>query len=195
MVRTVVPQDSLENIVRCGALDSLCSNRRFLLSQLYYYLEKRQVCRSGESMLFEEQAPPEVIDFNDDEKLFWEYKLLGLYVGQHPMASWRPFLQQNGIVSSQEIQAENSGTVVKAAGLLLQPHRPPTRSGRITGFFSLEDEYGMIDATMFENVYMRYGAYIFEPQNGPLLVGGKVHRRGAGVSLIVQQVKLCSVSR
>ena len=55
-------------------------------------------------------------------------------------------------------------------------------------FFSLEDEYGMVDVTMFEKVYMQYGAYIFGPQNGPLVVSGPLQRRGEGISLIARQV-------
>lgn len=188
VVRTTIPQDSLENLMRCGALDSLCSHRRFLLSQLYYYLEKRQARQSGTTLLFEEQAIPTGADFSPAEKRTWEYNLLGLYVGEHPMAAWRPMLKNNGFKSSRDLQDCATGETVWAAGLLLHPHRPPTRSGKITVFFSLEDEFGMIDATMFEDVYMKYGSYIFGPRHGPLLAGGKLHRRGEGVSLIVQQV-------
>ena len=195
VIRTTVPQDSLENLVRCGALDSLCAHRRFLLSQLYYHLDKRQACRTGEALLFEEEKTPTRTDFSDTEKRTWEYDLLDLYIGEHPIATWRPLLKQRGIRSSQDLPRLTSGELVTVAGLLLHPHRPPTRSGRITVFFSLEDEYGMIDATMFEDVYGQYGAYIFGPQNGPLLVRGKVHRRGAGVSLIVQQVLPCPSPR
>ncbi len=188
VVRTTVPQDSLENLVRCGALDSLCSHRRFLLSQLYDFLEQRQARESGAGLLFEESSAPAGMDFSDAEKRTWEYNLLGLYVGAHPMAAWRGVLQQKGFRSSRDLPDCASGMTVRAAGLLLHPHRPPTRSGRITVFFSLEDEYGMIDATMFEDVYMRCGAHIFGPRRGPLLAWGKIHRRGEGVSLIVEQV-------
>ncbi len=194
VVRTAVPQNSLENLVRCGALDSLCGHRRFVLSQLYYYLEKRQARENGSGLLFEEQGVPAGIDFSTAEKRSWEYSLLGLYVGEHPMAAWRPILRQNGFKSSHDLQDSDSGRLVWAAGLLLHPHRPPTRSGRITVFFSLEDEYGIIDATMFEDVYMQCGSYIFGPQNGPLLAHGKIHRRGEGVSLIVQQVLPCPLA-
>ncbi|HRY14237.1 MAG TPA: error-prone DNA polymerase, partial [Syntrophomonadaceae bacterium] len=103
-------------------------------------------------------------------------------------AAWRPMLKNNGFKSSRDLPDCAAGMTVWAAGLLLHPHRPPTRSGKITVFFSLEDEFGMIDATMFEDVYMKYGAYIFGPRHGPLLASGKLHRRGEGVSLIVQQV-------
>jgi len=194
VVRTTVPQDSLESLVRCGALDSLCSHRRFLLSQLFDYLEQRQVEASGAGLLFAEPPAPAGLDFSDAQKRSWEYELLGLYVGEHPMAAWRGVLREKGFKSSRDLPDCAAGMTVWAAGLLLHPHRPPTRSGRITVFFSLEDEFGMIDATMFEDVYMRCGGHIFGPRKDPLLACGKVNRRGEGVSLIVQQVMPCPFS-
>ncbi|MCX5780839.1 MAG: DNA polymerase III subunit alpha, partial [Firmicutes bacterium] len=188
VMRTSLPQDSLENLVRCGALDSLSANRRFLLSQLPHYLEISWAHKSGENLLFTEDPRPDLMDFTAAEKQSWEYRLLGLHVGEHPMAAWRPRLKRAGINSSQDLRTLATGKIIRAAGLLLYPHRPPTRSGRITVFFSLEDEYGMIDVTMFEEVYMKYGACIFGPQNGPLVVSGSIQRRGEGISLIAQQV-------
>ncbi|NMC27939.1 MAG: error-prone DNA polymerase, partial [Syntrophomonadaceae bacterium] len=189
VMRTSVPLDELENLARCGALDSLCPNRRFLLGRISPYLEKRRARQNGETLLFSAAAnAPDCLDFNRDEKRSWEYRLLGLYVGEHPMADWRCRLQNRGILSSLDLQDLQSGTQVTAAGLLLYPHRPPTRSGRITVFFSLEDEYGITDVTMFEDVYMQYGSYIFGPQNGPLLVSGRLQRRGEGTTLLAAHV-------
>jgi len=189
VMRTSVPLDELENLARCGALDSLCPNRRFLLGQISPYLEKRRTRQNGGTLLFEAaENTPDCLDFSRDEKRAWEYRLLSLYVGEHPMADWRCRLQSRGIFSSRELQDLQSGTQVLAAGLLLYPHRPPTRSGRITVFFSLEDEYGITDVTMFEDVYMHYGSYIFGPQNGPLLVSGRLQRRGEGTTLLAAQV-------
>lgn len=188
IMRTTLPQDELDNLARCGALDSLCANRRFLLGQIPYYLEKRRAQLDGENLLFTGESTPDRVDFSPAEKRAWEYHLLGLYVGEHPMGGWRSLLQRQGIHSSQEVQSLPSGRQVLVAGLLLYPHRPPTRSGRITVFFSLEDEYGMVDVTMFEDVYMKYGAYIFGPQNGPLVVRGHLQRRGEGITIIAEHV-------
>lgn len=188
VLRTPVPRDGLENLAGCGAMDSLNPNRRFLLNQLNYLLEKRQSHKTGENLLFNEEKPVDLNDFSPDEKRIMEYSLLGMYVGEHPMASWRSLLKRKGFHSSEDVRQLDSDRMVRVAGLLLHPHRPPTRSGRITVFFSLEDEYGMVDATMFEDVYMQYGAHIFGPQNGPLVVKGISQRRGEGVSLIVHQV-------
>lgn len=61
------------------------------------------------------------------------------------------------------------------AGLVIRPHRPPTRSGRTVVFLTLEDEYGLVDVTVFEDVYRKYGRVLYsEPL---LLVTGTISRR------------------
>jgi error-prone DNA polymerase len=188
--RSGLPRDILENLVRCGALDSLHPNRRHLLSQLSGWLEERRAGEYGEKLPFTE--PGEAInDFSPEEKRAWEYSILGLEIREPRMLAWRKQLKARGIYSSCDLKDVPSGSFVQVAGMLLHPHRPPTRSGRITVFFSLEDEYGLIDVTVFEDVYMKYGSCIFSPQTGPLLVSGQLQRRGKGISVIAKQaVKL-----
>ncbi|HOV43899.1 MAG TPA: hypothetical protein PLE01_08355, partial [Syntrophothermus lipocalidus] len=71
---------------------------------------------------------------------------------------------------------------------LLCPHRPPTKSGRITVFMSLEDEFGLTDVTVFEDVYQRYGGLIFSPQTSPLVVEGVLQKRGNAVSVVGKRI-------
>src|SRR5579875_1009237 len=70
------------------------------------------------------------------------------------------------------------GSVVNVAGLAVRPHRPPTKSGKTVVFFTLEDETGVMDATMFETVYRGSGAILFTPNGRLLSVQGTVNRRG-----------------
>jgi error-prone DNA polymerase len=185
--RSGLPRDNMENLVLCGAMDSLHQNRRCLLSQLSGWLEECRAGKCGEKLLFTEPGE-EIDDFSPEEKLAWEYSILGLEISEPRMLAWRKQLTARGFYSSRDLKDVPSGSLVQVAGMLLHPHRPPTRSGRITVFLSLEDEYGLIDVTVFEDVYMKYGSYIFGPQTGPLLVSGKLQRRGQGISVIARQV-------
>ncbi len=76
---------------------------------------------------------------------------------------------------------------VGVAGIVIRPHRPPTRSGRTVVFLSLEDESGLCDITIFENVYKRYARDIFTAP--ALMVWGRTSRRGEGVSVIATRIK------
>ena len=132
-------------------------------------------------------------DFSLLEKAAWERLILGIDTEHHVMAIYRPEMERRGISSSREVKQMAGGSRVSAAGLLLRPHRPPTRSGKITVFLSLEDEFGILDVTVFEQVYFQYGAFIFGEQQGPLLVRGIVQRRGNGVSLLAESLSFVPV--
>ncbi|WP_054697282.1 DNA polymerase III subunit alpha [Syntrophomonas palmitatica] len=189
--RTPLKIDSLENLIKCGTLDSLDSNRRFLLSCLPWLLQTRNQKQSGQGEMFSAMTLEnyrEIRDFTSAEKRYWEYRLMGIETGEHFMASLRTKLEKRRILSSRDLKNLPDKSAVTVSGLLLHPHRPPTRSGRITVFFSLEDEFGLSEVVMFEDVYMKYGAVIFGKQPGPLLVRGKLQRRGKGVSIVASYV-------
>lgn len=188
VLRTGLPLDILENLVHCGALDSLHSNRRYILSQLSPWLEERRAGERGAKLLFTKNEETCDRDFTPEEKRVWEYKILGLEIREPRMLAWRKQHKARGVYSSRDLKDLPAETYVQVAGMLLHPHRPPTRSGRITVFLSLEDEYGLIDVTVFEDVYMKYGSFIFSPQTGPLLITGQLQRRGHGISVIARQI-------
>ncbi|PKM77787.1 MAG: error-prone DNA polymerase [Firmicutes bacterium HGW-Firmicutes-15] len=192
--RNAVNRDELENLIKCGAFDKLHANRRQLLVSLPEWLEEKRLDDRQVGKLFKNQITDIVTDFSLAQKKALEYEILGIDTGEHFMASLRLRLQSKNIKSSRDLGGLISGSYVKVAGLLLHPHRPPTRSGKIVVFFSLEDEFGMIDITMFEDVYMRFGKYIFGEQLGPLLVKGQLQRRGNGNSILAVQVSFLDES-
>ncbi len=128
------------------------------------------------------------IEFSLREKVAFEYQILGVGISAHPIGIWRSRLKNREFVSSQEISGINPGDFVKTGGIPVRPHRPPTRSGRTVVFLSLEDEYGLIDVTCFENVYARYGKFLFPGNLIPLGVWGQVQKRGNVFSITAKTV-------
>lgn len=187
ILRTSLAYDLLENLIKCGALDGLHKNRRYMLTVLPGWLKHREDKDNGMTALFTADGPTGISDVPAARRRSWEYEILELEVESHRMSEWREELKKKGILSSGELSSSHN-MQVEVAGMLLHPHRPPTRSGRITVFFSLEDEFGMIDVTMFEDVYLQYGTCIFEPQSGPLVVKGTLQKRGQGTTIIARQV-------
>jgi len=198
-------QDVIENLILCGAFDSLHPNRRSLMWALPAVLQE---CRAGLLPAAGGAVPPSgaasapgtggaatvaggdgsVADFTPLEKLAWEHEILGFGVSGHLMGHLRPYLKKRGYLSSREVAELPEGMRVKVAGLAVRPHRPPTRSGRIVVFLSLEDEFGLIDVVVFENVYRRYGVHIFGEAVPPLAAGGIVQRRGRAVSVTARWI-------
>ncbi|MBC7347229.1 MAG: error-prone DNA polymerase, partial [Clostridia bacterium] len=178
--RTRVDRDLLENLVRCGAFDRLHPNRRLLLNWM------PQVVASSPGQRLLPLPPPageEEEDFSPAEKQLMEYAVLGLEIERHYLGWWRERLAAEGYLASRQLEDLPAGQWVKVAGLPVRPHRPPTRSGRLVVFFSLEDETGLTDVTVFEDVYQRYGHLLFGPEVGPLRVAGRLVRRGRGVGV------------
>lgn len=167
--RTNVAKDVTENLILAGAFDWFSSNRRALLWDLSKYYQNKQ------GSLFLETTPSnhQVQDFAPFERWLREYSVLSLSAHQHIMDFFRPRLSKR-VLTSKEVAIRKEG-IVQLAGLVIRPHRPPTRSGKTVVFLTLEDEFGLIDVTIFEDVYKKYGKIIF---NQPLLlVTGEISRR------------------
>ncbi|KUG02380.1 dna polymerase iii alpha subunit [hydrocarbon metagenome] len=188
MERSGVNRDIMENLIKCGALDTLQENRRQMLMEVPAWMEYIKKKKSREQELFKSYKSGEVTDFDPREKEALEREILGFDIRSHFMAELRGELSKRNIYSSTEVKKLPGGKQVQAAGLLFRPHRPPTRSGKIVVFFSLTDEFGLIEVSVFEPVYMRYGDFIFGEQKAPLLVKGRISRRGNGVSIMAQEI-------
>ena len=167
--RTNVSRDVCENLVLGGAFDWFDSNRRALLWNLPRWYQTKQ------GGLFLEILPSQqkIEDFSPLQRWLREYQALGLTARGHIMDFLRPDLPK-GVLTTQAAQNCPTNTQVKVAGLVLTP-RPPTRSGRTVVFLTLEDETGLLDVTVFESVYQKYGKVIYN--NPLLLVTGEISRR------------------
>jgi error-prone DNA polymerase len=169
--------DATRNLILCGAFDSLCPNRRRALWEL-------DTLATQMSSLPLDFAAPEVPlpDFTPRERWRHELSVLGVSLQRHPAQVFRPRFRQHAlrVAEAKRLPPEQTARVV---GLLIRPHRPPTRSGRTVVFFSLEDETGLLDVTVFERVYQQYGHTIYS--SPMLLAEGIVQSQGrAGVAMI-----------
>ena len=99
-----------------------------------------------------------VPDFPPLERWLREYSVLPLLVDRHIMEfSALSFPKRY----YEQRSRKNERGQVQVAGLVICPHRPPTRSGRTVVFLTLEDEFGLADVTIFENIHKRYGEVLF----------------------------------
>ncbi len=192
---------SLESLVLAGACDGLgtCGqNRRALLWSLSGI---REAARAGGLPLGLPPAPgapaaasgpaaPVPEDFSPRELWLQEVRLLGFSPRGHLMSLLRAELnlEERGCLRTGQARSAPDGERVTVAGLPVRPHRPPTRSGRRLVFVGLEDEEGLVEVLVPEEVYLRDGACLFPA--APLLeVEGRVRRRGTGMSLAASGVR------
>ena len=183
--RTRVNQEVLRNLILCGACDELCAHRR----QALWECEAKVSGRPALPLAAGEAAPAQLADFSAREKWAQEYSVLGIALTRHPVGLVRARLRREGVVTVATAKRSRTGQRVRVAGLVIRPHRPPTKSGRTVVFFTLEDETGLLDVTMFESVYQRCGAAVFTQP--VVTLAGRLDRRGsasAPAALVVEEV-------
>ncbi|HHY10446.1 MAG TPA: DNA polymerase III subunit alpha [Firmicutes bacterium] len=159
--RTAVNKDVTENLISAGAFDRFAENRRALLWNLPEIYRQKNKGLPLESPLEDFQ----IEDFTPFERWRREYEVLNLAATAHIMDFCRPKLPKQ-VLTSREVLQKKEG-FVQTAGLVIRPHRPPTRSGKTVVFLTLEDETGLIDITIFEDIYHKFSRLIF---NEPLLL-------------------------
>ncbi len=180
--RTNINKDVTENLILGGAFDWFSPNRRALLWDLPKHYQTKQG-----SLFLETPSMNTVPDFSPFDRWLREYAVLSLSAQRHVMEFFRPKLPK-GVLPSTEAILRTKGAL-QTAGLVIRPHRPPTKSGKTVVFLTLEDEYGLIDVTIFEDIYKRYAKTIF---NEPLLlVTGELSRRDSKerASIIATRIK------
>ncbi|HVD35344.1 MAG TPA: DNA polymerase III subunit alpha [Rubrobacter sp.] len=197
--RTAVEKDSLENLIRGGFLDSLAGGaeqRSRLLGETTTLPKKRRSGRQPEMPLphpaswwtTRERRSVEHLPLADTAKERMEWEVLGLNVHRHPLSPSRTALRELGVVSSEEIRELPHCTRARAAGLIECLQSPPTRSGHRVYFLLIEDEWGLLQATIFRSVYERCGDILHH--EGAFLLEGRVEQTiEKGFAFLVHQIE------
>ena len=196
--RTRVERDSLENLTKGGFLDALGGrrgDRTRLLKEVGNLPKKRGHERQPEIPLphpaswweARERRGTEYLPLTGTQRERLEWEALSLNVSRHPLSPYREALEDLGAVPSQEVKGLPHGTLARAAGLLECLQCPPTKSGKPVWFLLIEDEGGLLQATVFRGVYERYGDLLHH--RGAFLLEGRAENTPEkGFSFLVQRV-------
>lgn len=97
-------------------------------------------------------------------------------------------MEELGVVPADDVMSLPHGTRATVAGFLETLQRPPTKSGAVVHFLLIEDESGILQATIFADVYKRYGHILH--QGGAYLLDGVVeHDPRRGSSYVVSAIR------
>ncbi len=179
--RSQLPKSLYESLILCGSADEWCGGNR---RQLLWELEDARQGRVSDHLV--------IGDFTLSEKLEHEHAILGLSVSAHPLQLVRDKLKARGVRTVDELSRLSRGRKVRLAGYPIRPHRPPTRSGKVTVFFSLEDETGLAEITVFEAIYQKCGQHLFGEKILPVQVEGTYQGRPGAV--VASDITLLSLS-
>jgi error-prone DNA polymerase len=126
------------------------------------------------------------VDKQELDLFLTESELMQVSASTHIMAPFREDLKKYDFIQSTALKWKSHGSKLKTAGRVIIIHTPPTKSGKRVMFLTLEDEEGIFDLTVFEDVHSRYAKKILA--STVLLVEGVLNRFGLrGISIVARR--------
>lgn len=156
----------VEQLIRCGAFDSLHQNRAQLMAALDQVLERaasvQKDRQSGQMNLFEllrsqkkVKAPalPEVPDWDSRMRLQFEKESLGFYISGHPLDFYMDQISTVATDDTQSVKEKREGSDVLLCGLFSIIKEITTKRGDRMAFLNLEDKNGTIEVVAFSEPF------------------------------------------
>ncbi|HUU53660.1 MAG TPA: DNA polymerase III subunit alpha, partial [Armatimonadota bacterium] len=190
--RTGLARPMVENLIKAGAFDGMGARRELLwelneITNTGARRRDRSQRAGGQLALLEagrEASPAAALPApSERERAASELAMMGLSVKRHPLSFARERLDEMGVLSQAQLESLPDGRWVRVAGIVIARQRPPTKSGQTVVFITLEDEAGLIEVTVFERIYKKWGKVIFS--NGALIVDGVLQKKGRYGTVVV----------
>ncbi|MBF8289959.1 MAG: DNA-directed polymerase, partial [Chloroflexi bacterium] len=211
--RTGLPEETIERLIRTGALDSLGRPRRELLWQLREVMGasrgrvdgrtvrstdrgtvrargKRSVAAvavaAGRPMDLRLPATdaPELPALTETERIGDAYAVIGLDAARQVVSLFRPALERLGAVTNAALADRRPGPV-RIGGLVVTRQHPMTAKGTV--FLALEDETGMVNVTLWPDTWARLRGVV--RRHALLLVDGDLQRESSVVNVVARDVR------
>jgi error-prone DNA polymerase len=195
--RTRLPRSLIGDMIRAGALNTcregtLSADEGPSADGDVFVDGRRKLLWALGAVQYEEEplveAPDVEVDLpalEEGEALNWDYELLGMSPGDHPMRLLRKRLHGRGVLTSAELAHQPAGQMVTVAGLVVVRQAPPTAKGHL--FITLEDETGLANLIIRPDLYERQRQVLHNANF--LLVKGLTQRDGKSSSMLVQEVQ------
>ncbi len=119
------------------------------------------------------------------EHVVADYQTLRLSLKAHPLSFLRAYYKTKGIISTADLWETKDGARVKIAGVVLIRQRPGTAKGIV--FITLEDETGVANAVVWQNVMKHYRKIIMTSRL--LLISGRIQRSGDIIHVIAKKLE------
>jgi error-prone DNA polymerase len=188
--RTGLPEETIEQLIRAGALDSIGRPRRELLWQLREVASRRTGGPAGRAagrpidLRLPATAAPPLPPIGTTEKLGDSYAVLSLDPRQQVIELFRPALERLGAIPNAALNEHPPGSV-RIGGLVVTRQHPMTAKGTV--FLALEDETGMVNVTLWPDAWARLRSVV--RRHALLLVDGQLQREGDVVNVIARRIQ------
>ncbi len=186
---------SLESLIKCGALDSLGTERNQALGNIeeiikFNSLVKREG-RSAQTGLFPNHLSSRPLKLKEvppaslQEKLAWEKELLGLYITDHPLNRFKTKIENAKAKPIKEVLSNApEGRYINLAGVISKIQRILTKTGKPMLFATVEDFDTALEIVVFpDTLEKNQGVW---KENTAVLILGKISSRNGEVKLICE---------
>ncbi len=195
VARTELAEQIVERLIRGGAVDSLAEPRRKLLWQLREIVGSaratgsRPATRTAKTLdlRLPPTDAPDLPPPSELERLGDSYAILALDARHQVIELYRPALDRLGVLRAGDLADAKPGRV-KIGGLVVTRQHPMTARGTV--FLALEDETGMVNVTLWPDIWARFRATV--RRHALLYVEGRLERESNVVNLIADRVESLS---
>jgi error-prone DNA polymerase len=202
--RTGLAEETIERLIRTGALDSLGRPRRELLWQLREVAGASRgrvdgkALRSGSRAAGKRSAAagrpmdlrlpatdaPDLPAISEPERIGDAYAVVGLDARRQVVSLFRGALDRLGAVTNASLADRRPGPV-RIGGLVVTRQHPMTAKGTV--FLALEDETGMVNVTLWPSSWERLRGVV--RRHALLLVDGELQRESSVVNVVAHEVR------
>ena len=172
----VVNKRVLENLIKCGAMDSFGAKRSQMMAVMERAVEMgssyQKDYASGQIGLFGEEsgftelneiALPKLEEMPQNVILQNEKELIGFYVTGHPLDQYKEALgKYTPLYTLQDESNIEDGQIVHVAGLISKCVIKNTKKGDTMAVLTLEDYSSRIEVIVFPKVYRSYVKSVYE---------------------------------
>ena len=116
----------------------------------------------------------------------WEKELLGLFVSDHPLNSYKVQLKLENVVPIKNLAVGTGGTI-KIGGMITKTQKIVTKTGKPMLFSILEDLTSKIEVVVFPSVLEKNPEAWKE--NNIVVARGKINDRDGSLKFLCDEVK------
>jgi DNA polymerase-3 subunit alpha len=176
----------LESLVKSGALDSLGWKRAQCMAMIDTAIEYGQKARrdreSGQKGLFASLAagaassipelpPPDIPEWEIEQRLAFEKETLGFYVSGHPLDRFATEVSRFSKKSIADLISERKTAECRIAGIVTDYRTRRTKKGDLMAVFTLEDLTGAVETVVFPQAFPKFEPYM--TADFPILISGR----------------------
>ena len=188
----------LEQLIKCGAFDTIHGNRAQVLAAADDALEKAQVVQrdrqTGQMNMFEllrsqkgkTPALPTVEPWDNRTTLQFEKEALGFYISGHPLDFYAERIARLCTADTQSVSEKREGVEVALCGMVTITKELTTKRGDRMAFLSLEDKEGILEVVAFSEAFLQARPLLDKDE--PLVVLGKVQHDEKGTKLVANRI-------